>query len=63
MTTKKKWHAYAHVEGGQYVGEFMAETKEETEEMAAHKAGVSLCHQCARQVSDIEVTSITVEED
>lgn len=58
-----KFRCYAAVTGSKYLGEFEAATKEEAEEMAAEsdEAYASLCHQCARQIEDPEVVSVTAE--
>lgn len=45
-----------------YIGEYEAETKEEAEEMAWNDAGVSVCHQCARDVEEPEINELYIEE-
>ena len=56
-----KYNAYGTVVGSTYIGEFEAKNEKEAIEKAQRAAGVSLCHECARDISDPEVTEINVE--
>ena len=52
-----KWRVTGTVTGGKCLGEYEADTKEEAEQKALEEAGfVSLCHQCASQCEDGEVS-------
>jgi hypothetical protein len=61
----KKWRVYGAVFGTKYLGVFEAQTKEEAIEKAlkSGEAHVSLCHQCAGEMSDPEIQSADAEED
>jgi hypothetical protein len=61
---KKTWNAYATVTAGKFLGTVKAETKEEAERLAweLDSCGVSVCHHCSGEVSDPEVSEITIEE-
>ena len=50
------------VHASTYIGEYDANTPEEAIERAYRDAGVSLCHECARDVSDPEVCELTAED-
>lgn len=50
------------VHGSTWIGEYDATTPEEAIELAYNDAGVSLCHECARSVSDPEVCELTAED-
>jgi hypothetical protein len=50
------------VHGSTWIGEYDANTPEEAIELAYNDAGVSLCHECARSVSDPEVCELTAED-
>ncbi len=52
------------VTGSKYLGEFRAKTAEEAVEMAldSDAAYVGLCHQCAEECEDPEVSSATADE-
>ena len=52
---KRTWSVTATVFGGRYCGEFEAETGEEAIEAAMDQASVSVCHQCANDVGDVEL--------
>lgn len=58
-----KYRLYATVTGGKYLGEVEAENEEEAirKGFEGEEAWVNVCHQCARQISDPEVTEITAE--
>ena len=60
---KKKWDCYATITAGKYLGEVEAETEEEAIEKAENLEScyVSVCHQCSSDVSDPNITDITVE--
>lgn len=58
----KRWRAYGLVGASTYIGIVEAKTKEEAIEKAFDCADVSVCHQCARTLSDPEVTGVEVEE-
>ena len=51
------------VRGSCYVGEFHANDAWDAIEQARDQAGVSLCHECAREISDPEVTCLWAEDD
>lgn len=50
------------VVGSTWIGEYDANTPEEAFEFARDDAGISLCHECARSVSDPEVCELTAED-
>ena len=50
------------VHASTFVGEYDANTPEEAIERAYRDAGVSLCHECAREVSDPEVCELVAED-
>lgn len=50
------------VHGSTWIGEYDANTPEEAIELAYNDAGISLCHECARSVSDPEVCELTAED-
>jgi len=50
------------VHASTYIGEYDANTPEEAIERAYRDAGVSLCHECAREVSDPEVCELVAED-
>lgn len=60
---KKTFHVGCGVVGGAYIGEYEAETWEEAVELSRGDAGISLCHQCSRQCSDLEVDHFWAEDD
>jgi len=55
------WHVSGTVVGSTYVGEFEAETASAALGQAWKKAGITLCHECAREVSDPEVNELVAE--
>jgi hypothetical protein len=60
---EKTWHVHARVVGGHYAGEFVAKTGEEAIQMAQESASVSVCHLCARSISDPELDHYVAETD
>lgn len=50
------------VHASTYIGEYDANTPYEAIELAYNDAGISLCHECARSVSDPEVCELTAED-
>jgi len=46
-----------------FVGKYEASCHEEAIELARKDAGISLCHECSRQVSDPEVEWLSAEDD
>lgn len=50
------------VHGSTWIGEYDASTPEEAIEHAYNDAGISLCHGCARKISDPEVCELTAED-
>lgn len=58
-----KWTVTGAVSASTYVGEFEAKTGEEAIEKAWRRADVSVCHQCARGISDPEVAYLTAESE
>lgn len=50
------------VHGSTWIGEYDANTPEEAIELAYNDAGISLCHECARKISDPEVLELTAED-
>lgn len=66
MTNKKTkklfvWDVSASVVGSKYLGEFIAASAEEAVQEALNSAAasISLCHQCADEVSDPEIDKAT----
>lgn len=64
MTSKKKnavFDVYASVVGSKYLGKFEARSEEEAVQKALKSAAasISLCHQCADEVSDPEIDKAT----
>jgi hypothetical protein len=59
-----KYHVYATVQGGKYLGEFTAKTKEEAIEKAekSDAMDVCLCHSCSSECEDPQVISTEAEE-
>lgn len=45
-----------------HIGEFDAVDAEQAMEFARNEASVSLCHQCAREMSDPEIEYLTAED-
>jgi hypothetical protein len=60
----KKWACYGVVTGGKYLGEFEAATEAEAVEMAelSDAASPTLCHQCASECEDPQVSEVTATE-
>lgn len=58
-----KYRVGGAVHASTYIGEFEASTPEQAIEMAYEEAGISLCHECSREVSDPEVVSLWAEDD
>lgn len=60
----RKWNVYGHVQAGKYLGVFKAATAEEAVALALNSdaASCSVCHQCANDVEDPEVTDASAEE-
>ena len=59
-----KWAVYGKVRATKFLGVFEAETAEQAEELAMEANGfVSVCHQCADEVSDPEVEGCIVEPE
>lgn len=65
-TKKKKFDVYGTVTGGKYLGTVEAESAEEALDIAYEGKKVSLsvdlCHQCASECENAEVSNLTVEE-
>lgn len=61
MTTKT-WRVGGGVVASTYVGEVEAPTWEEAIARAADEADVSLCHECARKISDPEIDHFWAED-
>jgi hypothetical protein len=60
---KKKYEVMGVVSGGKFMGIYEAESKEEAEQMALDKEGyVSLCHQCASECEDAQITETFATE-
>lgn len=63
----KKYLVYGHVVGTKYIGTVEAGNKTEAFEKAnktlVDNMYISLCQACSPQVSDLEVTTIEVEEE
>jgi len=59
-----KFNCYATISGSKYLGQVEADTSEEAEEKAFKlpSASVHLCHQCAEDIEDPEVTQVSVEK-
>lgn len=55
------WNVSGTVVGSTYVGEFEAETAAAALRQAWKKADITLCHECAREVSDPEVAELVAE--
>ena len=59
----KRFAVYGKVYGTKYLGTFEAESPERAEEIAMTKnGGVSLCHQCSREIGDPEISECFAEE-
>jgi hypothetical protein len=60
-----RYRVYGTVTASKYLGEVEASSEEEAEKKAwaMDVASVSVCHQCSRDVSDPEISEITVELD
>ncbi len=58
-----KYRCYGTVTAGKYLGEVEAENEEEAKEKAfdLDTMSVSVCHQCAREVSDPQISEVDVE--
>ena len=58
-----KWNVYAIITGSKYLGEFEAETQEEAQDKAAESpdAYVSICHQCAKDIDDPQISEFQAE--
>lgn len=50
------------VVGSTWVGEYYANDPWQAIEFARDDAGISLCHECARKISDPEVLELTAED-
>jgi hypothetical protein len=62
----KKYQCYGRVVGSKFLGEVEAGSAAEAIEKAFDLPGaqhISICHQCAREIEDPEITDITVNED
>jgi hypothetical protein len=59
-----RYYVYGLVSGSKYLGEVEADSEDEARDKAEHldTAHVSLCHQCADEVDNAEITDIEVEE-
>lgn len=57
-----KYKVYGTVTGGKYLGVYEAPTKEKAEQKALMEAHVDLCHQCADECEDGEITEAHAEE-
>lgn len=60
----KTYHVYGTVTAGKYLGTVEAESEEEAiaKGWELETVYVSVCHQCARDISDPEITDISVNE-
>ncbi len=56
-----RYSVNASVVGGMYIGEYEAESPARAIEMAEQDASVTLCHQCADKVSDLEIEDLTAD--
>lgn len=56
-----KYRVSGQVTGSKYLGVFEANTPEEAEEIAIEQNGISLCHQCAGECEDPEITHAFAE--
>ena len=57
-----KYNVTGAVHASTYIGEYDANTPEEAIELAYNDAGVSLCHHCARKISEPEVCELIAED-
>lgn len=57
-----KYSATGSVAGGKWLGIFEAENAEAAEDAAIAVGYVSLCHQCASECENAEITDVTVHE-
>jgi hypothetical protein len=59
-----KYHVYATVQGGKYLGEFTAKTEEEAIKKAEESDAIDvcLCHSCSSECEDPQVISMEAEE-
>lgn len=58
-----RFNAGGGVVASTYIGEVEAETAEEAIKKAWQEAGISVCHECSRHLSDPEIDSIWVEDE
>lgn len=56
----KNYNVYAKVVGSKWIGVIEAENEEEAIQIGVHHENcyVSLCHQCASECDDLEVTGV-----
>ena len=61
---KREYNVYAQVGGGKFIGTFEAKSKEDAIKQASesNESHISLCHQCARECEDAEITEFIAEE-
>lgn len=63
----KKYNVYGSVSGTKYLGQIEAESMEQATKIAWDgrriALSVDLCHQCARECENAEITDIEVEEE
>jgi hypothetical protein len=59
----KKWRVGGGIAASTYVGEFEAATWQEAIEAAYKVAGVSVCHECAKHISDPEIDHLWAEDE
>lgn len=58
----KTYSCWGKVVGSKYLGEVQAETAAEAYELAMKlNSHISLCHQCAHEVDDLEVEEMFVD--
>ena len=58
-----KYSVYGKVVGSKFLGTFEASSSEEAEQKALDANGhVSLCHHCAGECEDAEITECVVEQ-
>lgn len=56
-----RYKVYAQVVGSKFIGEVEANSPEEACAKLESEAWVNLCHQCADEIDDPQVTELTAE--
>jgi hypothetical protein len=62
MTQQKRYYVNYAIVGGVAI-EVTASSPEEAIKKADRKVGIALCHECAREVGDLEIDGVTAVLD